>query len=168
MKVLVSQPCPTLCNTMNCTLPCSSVHGTLQARILEWVAIPFSRGSSQPKNQTQVSCIVGRFFTIWVTRGEHGHCRSHWLRWGRTAVGWAFNPIWLVFLQGGESLDADMHTGRMPWFSRNYHEPGERSRVDSSYKSSEGVTLLTSGSWKMCYGKFLLFKPVCGTVLKQP
>ena len=74
---VVSQPCPTLCNTMNCTLPCSSVHGTLQARILEWVAIPFSRGSSQPRNQTQVSCIVGRFFTIWVTRGEQGHCRSH-------------------------------------------------------------------------------------------
>ena len=43
----------------------TSVHGILQARILEWVAIPFSRGSSQPRDQTQVSCISGRFFTIW-------------------------------------------------------------------------------------------------------
>ena len=45
-----------------------TVHGIHQARILEWVAIPFSRGSSQPRNWTQVSCIEGRFFTIWATR----------------------------------------------------------------------------------------------------
>ena len=43
----------------------------LSPRILEWVAIPFSRGSSQPRNQTQVSCIAGRFFIIWVTREAH-------------------------------------------------------------------------------------------------
>ena len=49
-------------------LPGSSVHGVLQARILEWVAILFSRGSSWPRDQTQVSCITGRFFTIWATR----------------------------------------------------------------------------------------------------
>ena len=53
---------------MDCNLPGSSVRGILQARILEWVAIPFSRGSSQSKDQTQVSCIAGRFFTIWATR----------------------------------------------------------------------------------------------------
>ena len=45
-----------------------SVHRILQARILEWVAIPFSKGSSQPRNGTQVSCIAGRFFTVWGTR----------------------------------------------------------------------------------------------------
>ena len=45
----------------------SSIHGILQARILEWVAIPFSRGSSWPRDRTQVSCIAGRFFTIWAT-----------------------------------------------------------------------------------------------------
>ena len=49
-------------------LPGSPVHGILQARILEWVAIPFSRGSSRPKDQTQVSWIAGRFFTIWATQ----------------------------------------------------------------------------------------------------
>ena len=48
--------------------PGSSVHGIFQARILEWVAIPFSRGSSRPRYQTRVSCIVDRFFTVWVTR----------------------------------------------------------------------------------------------------
>ena len=46
----------------------SSVHGILQARILDWVAIPFSRGSSWPRDRTHVSCIAGRFFTIWATR----------------------------------------------------------------------------------------------------
>ena len=55
---------PTLCDPMDCSLPDSSVHGILQARILEWVAIPFSRASSQPRDQTWVSCIAGRFFTV--------------------------------------------------------------------------------------------------------
>ena len=53
---------------MDCSLPDSSVHGIFQARILEWVAISSSRGSSQPGDWTQVSCIAGRFFTIWGTR----------------------------------------------------------------------------------------------------
>ena len=66
--VLVTQLCPTLCNPMNCNPPCSSVRGILQAGILEWVAIPFSRGSSQPRDWTQVSYIADGFFTVWVTR----------------------------------------------------------------------------------------------------
>ena len=53
---------------MDCSPPGSSVHGILQARILEWVAIPFSRGSSWPRDWTCVSCIAGRFFTIWPPR----------------------------------------------------------------------------------------------------
>ena len=64
----VAQSCPTLCNLMDCSPPGSSVHGILQARILEWVAFPFSRGSSHPRDQTQVSCIADGFFTIWATR----------------------------------------------------------------------------------------------------
>ena len=51
---------------MDCSLPGSSVHGILQPRILEWVAIPFSKGFSWPRDWTWVSCIVGRFFTTWV------------------------------------------------------------------------------------------------------
>ena len=58
VKVKVAQSCPTLSDPMDYT-----VHGILQAIILEWVAVPFSRGSSQPRDQTQVSCIAGRFFT---------------------------------------------------------------------------------------------------------
>ena len=70
VKVLVTQSCLTLCDTMDCSPPGSSVHGILQARILEWVAISFSRGSSQPRDWTQVSCIAGRRFTDWATRQE--------------------------------------------------------------------------------------------------
>ena len=58
LKVKVAQSCPAICNTMDCT-----VHGILQARILEWVAFLFSRGSSQPRDKTQVSGIAGGFFT---------------------------------------------------------------------------------------------------------
>ena len=56
------QSCPTLW-TMDCSLPGSSILGILQAGILEWVAMPSSRGSSQPRDQTKVSCIAVRFFT---------------------------------------------------------------------------------------------------------
>ena len=62
LKVKVAHSCPTLCNPMDCI-----VHGILQARILESVAAPFSRGSSQPRDQTQVSHTAGGFFTNWVT-----------------------------------------------------------------------------------------------------
>ena len=54
----------TLCNPMDCSLPGFSVYAIFQARVLEWVAISFSRGSSRPRDQTQVSCIVGRHFTL--------------------------------------------------------------------------------------------------------
>ena len=60
--------CPTLCDPVECSLPCSSVHGILQARILEWVAISFSRGSSRPRDSTWVSHIAGRRFNLWATR----------------------------------------------------------------------------------------------------
>ena len=63
VKVKVAQSCPTLCNPTDCT-----VHGILQARILEWVAYSFSRGSSRPRNRTGISCIAGRFFTSWAIR----------------------------------------------------------------------------------------------------
>ena len=63
LKVKVAQSCPTLYDPMDYT-----VRGILQARILEWVAFPFSRGSSQPRDQTQVSHIAGGFFTSWATR----------------------------------------------------------------------------------------------------
>ena len=70
MKVKVAQSCPILFNPMDYT-----VHGILQARVLEWVAIPFSRGSSQPRDPTQVSHIAGEFFTSRATR-EAQECWS--------------------------------------------------------------------------------------------
>ena len=66
--MLVAQSCQALCDPMDCSPPGSSVHGILQARILERVAIHFSRGSSRPRDQTQVSRIEGGFFTIGATR----------------------------------------------------------------------------------------------------
>ena len=73
---------------MDCSPPGSSVHGILQARILEWVTISFSRGSSWPKNRTRVSCIGGRCFNLWATRealeSERERQRfilRNWLTW---------------------------------------------------------------------------------------
>ena len=66
-----------LCDPMDCSLSGSSVHGILQARVLEWVAVPFSKGSSQPRDQTQVSHIAGRFFTIWATREAYNHLNRY-------------------------------------------------------------------------------------------
>ena len=65
------QSCPAFCNLMDCSPLGSSVHGILQERILEWIAIPFSRVSPQLWDQTWVSCIAGRFFTLWATREAH-------------------------------------------------------------------------------------------------
>ena len=65
--LLVTQLCPILCDPTGWSPLGSSVHGILQARILEWVAIPSSRGSSQTRDQTQVFCIARRFFTVWAT-----------------------------------------------------------------------------------------------------
>ena len=63
VKLKVARLCPTFCDPMD-----YRVHGILQARVLEWIAFPFSRGSSQPRDQTQVFCIAGGFFTSWATK----------------------------------------------------------------------------------------------------
>ena len=70
---MVTPSCLTLCDPMGCNPPVSSLPGISQAGILEWVAIPFSRGSSQPKGRTQVSCIAGGFFNVWTTREAPCH-----------------------------------------------------------------------------------------------
>jgi len=68
--MIVAQSCTTLCDPMDCSPPGFSVHKILQARILKWVAIPFSRGSSRPRDRTWVSCITGRFFSIRIYKKE--------------------------------------------------------------------------------------------------
>ena len=66
----VAQSCPTLCDPVHCSPPSSSVHGIFQARVLEWVAISFSRGSSRPRDQTQVSCIVRKTLYLLSHQGS--------------------------------------------------------------------------------------------------
>ena len=66
--VWVTQYCLSLCHPMDCIPPGSSLHGIFQARIVEWVVIPISRRSSPSRDQTWVSCIAGRFFTVWAIR----------------------------------------------------------------------------------------------------
>ena len=103
----VAQSCPTLCDPMDCSLPGSSVHRILQAKILEWVAIFFSRGFSWPRDQTQVSCIAGRCFTLWANRkwrhpsylsmplSQYHHEREvEWL-----PVGKEYKPSSLIFIK---------------------------------------------------------------------
>ena len=86
---LVTQLCPTLCDPMDCSPPGSSVRGTSQARILQWVAISFSRGSSRPRDQTHVSgvsCLTGRFITteplLWylIHLLKSGLLKTEWLK----------------------------------------------------------------------------------------
>ena len=64
----IAQSCPTLCDPMDCSPSGSSIHGILQARILEWVAIAFSRGSFRPRDRAQVCRIAGRHFNLWAVR----------------------------------------------------------------------------------------------------
>ena len=77
VSMLVTQSSPTLCDSLDYSLPGSSVCGILQARILEWISILFSRGSSWPRDQTKVSCIAGRFFTVWAMHLSLPHCISY-------------------------------------------------------------------------------------------
>ena len=86
----VAQLCPTLCDPMDCSLPGFSVHGILQARILEGVTISFSRGSSWPRNRTWVSHIGGRCFNLWATREAHTSSQS----WDLNLCGWFSNKCW--------------------------------------------------------------------------
>ena len=79
----VAQSCLTLWNPMDCSLLGSSVHGIFQVRILKWVAISFSRGSSQSRDWTWVSHIAGRHFTVWATR--EAYLRK-----------WPFKKVWLI------------------------------------------------------------------------
>ena len=95
VRVLVTQSCPTLCDPMDCSPPGSSVHGILQARILEWVAIPSSRVSPWPRDGTQVSRIAGGFFTVWAML-RLGWCKFKTLKAEQT---------WVMISPGYESQE---------------------------------------------------------------
>ena len=85
VEALVAQSCPTLCSPVDCSLLGSCVHGILQARILEWGAISFSRASSQSRVQNCVSCTAGRFFTVWA---KTLHFQSRVCGWGPWSGNW--------------------------------------------------------------------------------
>ena len=87
----VAQSCPTLYDPMDCSLSGSSLHGILQARILEWVAISFSRGSPRPRDRTWVSCIPCRCFNL----SGHRYCCFYQIRSGPavTDIAWGFADI---------------------------------------------------------------------------
>ena len=141
MKVLklVAQSCLTLWDLMDCSPLGSSVHGILQARILEWVAIPFSRGSFQLRDRTWVSCIAGRFFTIWATREAYKVYRyykrgseHHWwletvfLRWAQNPERGLPSPVLSCFT----SLSRGLLQGSLPcWFYSDHARVRSRSTI---------------------------------------
>ena len=128
-EVKVAQSCLTLCDPMDCI-----VHGILQARILEWVAFPFSRGSSQPWDQTQVSCILGRFFTSWATRKAI-------MDWSDLAAGAARRlPRWLRL----KNLSA-MSTGDVSLIPGSERSPGEGNGNTLQYSCLENF--MDKGAW---------------------
>ena len=89
VKWSCSQSCPTLCDPIDCSVPGSSVHGIFQATVLEWIAISFSRGSSQPRAWTQVSRIVDRRFTVWATKEVLSLVK--W-KWSHSVVSYSLRP----------------------------------------------------------------------------
>ena len=100
----VVQLCPTLCDPMDCSRPSSSVHEILQARVLEWVAISFSRGSSWPRDRTWVSLIVGRRLTVWATREVQMGEGSTFTELAGFSSSWAIGFKALVSRWGGSSV----------------------------------------------------------------
>ena len=147
------QSCLTLCDAMDCSPPGSSVHGISQARIMESVAISFSRGSSRPRDKTQVSCIAGRFFTIWATWSlplVRWRC-SKWTTVWQTHVllaSWPWQRLvcllqllmlfslverisdWVIFMLGSHT--ADSHNPKPPsppWNERKRFGPKSNSYI---------------------------------------
>ena len=118
----VTQSCLTLCDPVDCNLPGSSIHGIFQATILEWVAIFFSRGSSQPRDQTQVSCIKGEFFTIWATKEVKS-----------LSCVWLFLTPWTVTYQALPSMG---FSRQEYWSGLSFPSPGDLPNSEIEPRSS--------------------------------
>ena len=125
--ILVLQLCPTLCSSINYT-----VHEILQGRILEWVAFPFSRGSSQSRDQTQVSHIAGRFFTSWAAKARTSNfticmeiqkTSNSQSNLEKEEVNWRNQPAWLQAL-----LQSHSHQDSMVLAQRQTYRSMEQNR----------------------------------------
>ena len=109
------QLCPTLCNSRDCSPPCSSVHEIFQARIVKWIAISYSRVSSQPRDQTRVSCVscIGRQILYHWATWEAQVCTEHLLN--EWMMGWIDTNCLLIGLvncgPGGEGHSEDEDNG---------------------------------------------------------
>ena len=127
------QLCLTLCDPMDCSPPGSSLLGIFQARILEWVAIFFSRGSSRPRDRTCVSCISGRLFTIWATRE-----RGNFLRLvGLISVCYKHN--WGILYQAVGRSHAIQHKWcRIKWFPKKLDSVFQCQARRQSFKQKQG------------------------------
>ena len=127
------------CNSMDCSPPGSSAHGILQARIPEWVAIPFSRRSSWPRDWTRVSHIVGRFFTIWAARKAQTE-----------AVLSRVSRIWLCDPKDcrlpGSSVHGILQVRILEWVAMSSSRGSSPPR-DLGYFAIEQISLKSFPSW---------------------
>ena len=127
-----------------CSLPGSSVHGILQARILEWAAISFSRGSSPPSDQMWFSCIAGRFFTIQATREA-----SNWLLKDRClGLSWWSSGEDCVSKAGG--LSSILSQGsKIPQTMQNGEKKKQTNKKSVGEVEKHKQRVLTQGVWEM-------------------
>ena len=155
----VSQSCTTLCDSMDYT-----TQGILQARILEWVAFPFSRGFSQPRDRIQVSHIAGRFFTRWATRETPKYLKSfNFINFSSfyftacfmiLALGWLFRSH--LILHFCSWITSDRYLLLSIVFQRRYHRISSRALdVFSCYTTWTEKSLSEQGGY---LALFLLYK----------
>ena len=153
------QLCLTLCNPMDCSPPDSSVHGILQARILEWVAIFFSRGSSWPRDRTQISHTAGRLLTLWATKKSH---KQLWCSLNLPGVSKKKKKLLLWEVKGFFKKKVDLHLeemggteGTMPAaVSTRVPQPGEGTGPNKQLSGVCQMALVTAAALPrvgLCY-----------------
>ena len=131
------QLCLTLCDPMDCRLPGSSVHGIFQARVLEWVAISSSRGSSWPRDRTRVSHIVSRHFTVWATREVPWVKKGPWVKELREASSQHPKRNWILPTTTWASLEEELppvEPSTKPWLT-TYCNLMQRLEPEALWKS---------------------------------
>ena len=159
--MFLAQSCLTLCDPMDCSPPGSSVHGIVQARILQWVAIPCFRGSSWPSDRSLVSCMTGRFLIVWATRGswrtrifqrictyvELTHWKSLWCWEGLGAGGEGDDRGWDGWMASLTSMDVSLSELRELVMDRE----AWRAAIHGVVKSRTQLSDWTELNWSVHY-----------------